>query len=100
MHVISRKKLREYWAIHPDTEEPLATWFRIVDHVEWQRFADMRITFGKRVDRVGECFVFDVHGGHCRLITRVSPSWETMFILHVLTHEEYDRGGWKKDCTS
>jgi mRNA interferase HigB len=28
MHVISRKKLSDFWAVHSDAEQPLRSWFK------------------------------------------------------------------------
>jgi mRNA interferase HigB len=30
MHVITRKRLQEFWHIHPDAERPLKAWLAIV----------------------------------------------------------------------
>jgi mRNA interferase HigB len=54
-------------------------------------------------DQVGRCLVFDAPGAR-RLIVGVyysKPEKEdsgTLYIKHSLTHAEYDRGDWKKDC--
>ncbi len=32
MRVISKRRLREFWELHPDAEEPLKAWWRIVGH--------------------------------------------------------------------
>jgi mRNA interferase HigB len=42
MHVISEKKLREFWQQWPDAEQPLRAWHRIVEHATWEKFADVR----------------------------------------------------------
>jgi HTH-type transcriptional regulator/antitoxin HigA len=34
MHVISEKKLREFWERWPEAEEPLRAWHRVAQHVE------------------------------------------------------------------
>jgi mRNA-degrading endonuclease HigB of HigAB toxin-antitoxin module len=32
------------------------------------------------------------------LITKIEFQWKAIYIKHVLTHSEYDRGRWKDDC--
>jgi mRNA-degrading endonuclease HigB of HigAB toxin-antitoxin module len=54
------------------------------------------------VDRVGECYVFNVCHNKYRLIARITFAYQendgTVFVKHVLTHKAYDRDSWKKDC--
>ena len=96
--VISWKPLREFWKVHEDAEVPLATWFAITEEATWKSFADVRATFGRTVDRVGECYVFNIRGNHYRLIAKISKKWKKVWVRRVLTHREYDRGEWKKEC--
>jgi mRNA interferase HigB len=95
MHVISRRKLREFWAIHPDAEHPLCRWYEIACDAEWASFDEVRAVFGRRVDRVGDLFVFDIGGNKYRLIAAIHFNRGKVFVRYVLTHAEYDRGDWK-----
>ncbi len=45
MHIISMKRLREFWAIHPDAEGPLRSWYRVAKQSQWQRFTDVRAIY-------------------------------------------------------
>jgi mRNA interferase HigB len=45
---------------------------------------------------VGKFTVFDVGGNKVRLIAAVHYNRNKIYIRHVLTHEEYDPGNWKK----
>ena len=45
---------------------------------------------------VGRRTVFNIHGNAYRLIARVNFVTQRVFILHVLTHKEYDKGDWKQ----
>jgi mRNA interferase HigB len=94
MHVISRKKLKEAAARHRDLEAPLDAWFRIAKKAEWKNLADVRKTFSS-ADAVGKWTVFNIKGNRYRLITEVNYAFGRVYIRHVLTHAEYDRGAWK-----
>jgi mRNA interferase HigB len=94
MHVISRKKLKEALARHGDLEGPLDAWFRIARKVEWKNLADVRKTFSS-ADAVGKWTVFNIKGNHYRLIAEINYAYGRIYIRHVLTHADYDRGGWK-----
>jgi hypothetical protein len=42
MHVISKKRLREFWERSPEAETPLCAWYRVAEHATWEKFADIR----------------------------------------------------------
>ena len=50
------------------------------------------------MDQVGRCTIFDIGGNKFRLITHIKYEWSRVYILHVLTHKDYDRDQWKADC--
>jgi len=95
MHVISRRKLKEAAARHGDLEGPLDTWFRIARKAQWRNLAEVRKTFSS-ADAVGKWTVFNSKGNRYRLITEINYVFGRIYIRHVLTHAEYDRGGWKQ----
>jgi mRNA interferase HigB len=95
MHVISRRKLREFWTIHPDARVALERWYKLARKAEWESFDEVRVVFGRRVDRVGKLVVFDIGGNKYRLIAAIHYNRGTVFVRYVLTHAEYDRGEWK-----
>lgn len=97
MRIISKKRLKEFWEKHPDAKEPLLAWYRITEKARWQSLADTRQDFS-HADLVGVCTVFNIKGNHYRLITAIKYYSQTVYILHVLTHPEYDKGRWKDDC--
>ncbi len=45
-------------------------------------------------DKIGELVVFNIAGNKYRLIASVHFNRAKVYILHVLTHQAYDRGGW------
>lgn len=95
MHVISEKKLRVFWAIHPEAETPLRAWFRIAEKARWATFAEVRETF-PHADQVGDLTVFNVGGTRYRLIAAIHYNRGKLYIRHVLTRAEYDREKWKQ----
>jgi mRNA interferase HigB len=61
----------------------------------WKDLAEVRGIF-PLADIVGEFTVFNIKGNAYRLITEVNYRTGRVFLRHVLTHAEYDRGGWRK----
>ncbi|MFL5245467.1 MAG: type II toxin-antitoxin system HigB family toxin [Gemmataceae bacterium] len=95
MHVISKKALRQFWKLHPDAEQPLRRWFKIVLAADWRSFAEVRAVYAS-ADQVGQFTVFNIGGNKYRLIAAIHYNRGKVYIRHVLTHEEYDCDEWKE----
>jgi len=95
MHVISRKALREFWEKYPNSKTPLSRWFKIMEKQDFGTFAELRSIFPS-VDKVDDLIVFNIGGNKYRLIASIHFNRGKVYIRHVLTHGEYDKGGWKK----
>ena len=95
--MISRKALREFALVHPDSEPALDSWFRIAKRAEWQNLVEVREIYSQ-ADAVGECTVFNIRGNHYRLICGIDYEAQVIYIKYVLIHRDYDRGGWKSGC--
>ena len=95
-HLISRKMVRDFVAIHPGTErdlENLIEWCRKVEKADWRNFGDVRATYGS-ADQVGELVCFNVCGNKYRILARVVYRPTTaakVYLRSVLTHKEYDK---------
>jgi mRNA interferase HigB len=94
VHVISRKRLLEAAVRHTDLAVPLDAWYRIAKKSEWKSLAEMRRTFPS-ADAVGKYTVFNIKGNTYRLIVQINYRSGRLFVRHVLTHTEYDKGEWK-----
>jgi mRNA interferase HigB len=95
MHVISRKSLRTFWERHPDSELPLRRWYKIIANTNFTTFAELRKVYPS-ADFVENLVVFNVGGNKFRLIASVHFNRGKVYVRHVLTHAQYDRGEWKK----
>ncbi len=97
MHVISRKKLVEFWTLHAAAEELLAAWFKVAEKADWMQWSDVQRTYPK-ASYFHCCLIFNICGGDYRLVVRRSLNWKTLFVVAVMSHAEYDRDAWKKFC--
>ena len=95
MHIISRKTLRTFWQKYSDSQSPLTRWFKIIQGNDFANFADLRAVFPS-VDMVGNLVVFNIGGNKYQLIASIHFNRQKVYIRHVLTHKEYDKGDWKK----
>ena len=89
MHVISRKALTDFAALHANASTSLDTWYRIVKAGTFANFADLKRTFNS-VDRVGDFYVFDIAGNKFRVIAAIHFDQQRIYIRHVFTHAKYD----------
>jgi len=96
MHVIAKPALVEFWTKHPDARSPLQAWHRTMESKVFADFNDLRATFAS-ADYVDGLTVFDIGGNKYRLITAIHYNRHKVFIRAVLTHAEYERGGWKRE---
>ena len=97
MHVISRRRLLEFWREHRDAESPLSQWYKSVSKATWQSIADVKASYS-HADAAGDCTVFNIGGNKYRLITKIYYIHQTVLVRAVLTHKEYDEEKWNDDC--
>lgn len=91
MHIISFRKLREYFEEEPRSKVALQDWFKRTKKAEWKNFSDVRKTFNS-VDAVGNSrFVFNIRGNHFRLIVKIMFSINRIYIRWVGNHDDYNR---------
>ena len=99
MKVISRKPLRLFASKHADSIDALESWYKIAKKAKWQNLTNVKKDFS-HADLAGVCTIFNIGGNKYRLITKISYRTQKIFIRYVLTHAEYDKGIYKKDCES
>jgi mRNA interferase HigB len=95
VHIITRKRLIEFAKKHPDCSTALESWYRIVKRSDFNSFMELRQTFPS-ADQVDNLTVFNIGGNKARLIAAMHYNTHRIYIRHILTHEEYDRGFWRK----
>lgn len=96
MHVISRKRLEEFWQEHADAKDALSAWYAVASKATWGNLEQVRLAYSN-ADAVDRWTVFNIRGNRYRLITVIHYNRQKLYIRHVLTHAEYDRGAWKRD---
>ena len=95
MRVISEPAILKFAAEHPDALVPLMNWYRITKRADWTSLAEVKRDFA-HADLVGRRTVFNIHGNDYRLIARVNYRTKRVFILQIMTHSNYAKGGWKR----
>jgi mRNA interferase HigB len=95
MNVISIKRVRDFSLIHHDAEASLIAWFKIAKRASWQNLSELKQVYPS-ADLVGRYTVFNIGGNKYRLIARVVYRSQTIFVVSIMTHTEYDLGKWKE----
>lgn len=90
MHLVSRKKLVDFWAKYTDSEEQLKAWAFEVEHAEWRKPGDVKARYGTADILPGDRVVFNIKGNHYRLVVKIEYKFQIVFVRFVGTHEQYD----------
>ncbi len=92
MEVIGRGKLHGFVKKHAHAESPAAAWLAEVQAAEWKSASDIRVRFGRRVSFTAQGnTVFRLGGNKYRLAATVAFNTQSVFIVWVGTHAEYNR---------
>jgi len=101
MRLIDIKTLRQFWLRHADAAPPLAKWYQTAEEATWQSLAEVRTIYphadAVRVASGRTATVFNIGGNKYRLITAIHYNTQIIFIMLVLTHQQYDTINWKKN---
>jgi mRNA interferase HigB len=91
MRIVALKTLRDFWARHPDAEQPLRSWHDEVSRATWHTPAEIKAQFGNASILKGRRVVFNIKGNAYRLVAALAYNTGLVFIKFVGTHLEYDR---------
>ena len=90
---------REYARRHPTIASTLDHWTQLIEEGDFANRVKLRRalpTADQATVKSGRTVtIFDITN-HYRLITAVHYNHQLVFILLLLTHNEYDQGHWKK----
>jgi mRNA interferase HigB len=111
MRVITFKALRAFWESDDrgwtkkqrlQIQSQLTEWYVLTNRARWATPSDVKGTFGSRVDFVqvrsgNTVAVFDAANNLVRVVVAIHYDYPRVFVLRVLTHEEYDSNLWKEE---
>jgi len=101
MRIISWAKVRDFIDRHPESLSSMQTWFKCLEARIYRDLNDLRSVFPS-ADRVRtrsgmERYVFNVAGNNYRIICGIHFNRGRVYVRHVMTHAEYDKGRWKNE---
>ncbi len=90
MHIISKKKLRDYYYGNAQAKLPLTEWFYKMKSCQANSLTELRNVFNS-VDSVNGYTVFNIGGNNHRLITAVHYNTKRCYIRSIWTHAQYSK---------
>ena len=101
MRIFNSSTIRRWQAQHAAARVALQAWHKVASAAHWTSLHDVRRHY-PAADQVDCCLVFNLSGNDYRLICRVAYGSKdhggALYLKHFLTHAEYDRNAWRKDC--
>jgi mRNA interferase HigB len=91
MRVIAKKTLRDFWEIHPDSENSLKSWFDEAENSDWNTPAELKKLYPSASIIAQNRVVFNIKGNSYRLIVKINYDYKVLWIRFVGTHAEYDK---------
>jgi mRNA interferase HigB len=91
MRIISRKRLRDFWLQHPDTQSSLEAWYADVKQAEWKTPADIKNVYRNASIVANNRAIFNIKGNKYRLVVAMQYEYGIVYIRFIGTHREYDK---------
>ncbi|MBY0385903.1 type II toxin-antitoxin system HigB family toxin [bacterium] len=95
MLLLGKQLIDDFKKNHASLRNALDRWVQLVESAVITKPEDFKSVFGKRFDKVGDKYVFDVGGNKVRVICITNFGISVLQVTDVLTHKEYDKGKWK-----
>jgi mRNA interferase HigB len=89
--IFSKRTIRQFWELHPDSEQYLKTWFETVLNANWKSPHDIKNNFANASILKENRIVFNIKGNTYRLVAKFNFEKQWVFIKFVGTHKEYDQ---------
>jgi len=89
--IFSKRTIRQFWELHPNSEQYLKTWFETVLNANWKSPHDVKNNFANASILKENRIVFNIKGNTYRLVAKFNFEKQWVFIKFVGTHKEYDQ---------
>jgi mRNA interferase HigB len=91
LRIIAKKILRDFWEVHPDSEQQLKAWYQETSKAEWKNHNQIKLEYPSASFLLDNRVVFNIKGNHYRLIVKINYYYQMIWIRFVGTHAEYDK---------
>lgn len=90
MRVVAIKTLRDFWAVYPDSEQPLLAWYDEASKAMWTQPADIKANYANASILKSRRVVFNIKGNDYRLIVAIAYKVGLVYVKFIGTHKQYD----------
>ena len=91
MDILNVRAITEFIAKHADSKAPLNDWVVKTRAATWKNNSDVQQTFSKADHPGGQKFIFNIGGNNYRTAAMVWIHSERVYVLKVMTHDEYSK---------
>jgi len=91
MRIISRRKLREFWELHPDARQSLQAWYEDAKQANWKTPADIKDVYHNASILTNNRVVFNIKGNRYRLVVAIQYEHGIVFIRFIGSHRDYEK---------
>ena len=100
MIVVGTELIEEFCKGNERAKKAFDKWLPKVEDARWTKRLDAKATFPAADPWTGdsgtEYLILDVGGNKYRVVVRPVFKTQTLIIMAVMTHDEYEAGRWKK----
>lgn len=90
MHIISQKKLRDFWSLHTDSEFDLRRWYLFAKKAHRRSPAEIKAVFSSASFLSNNRVIFNISGNKFRLLVKMVYESGQIYIRFIGTHKDYD----------
>jgi len=91
MRIISKKTLRDLWAVHSNAGQSLKAWHAKAKLAEWKTSNDIKTDYRNASFVANNRVIFNIKGNTYRLVAAVNYDFGIIYIRFVGSHKEYDK---------
>ena len=89
--IFAKGTLRDFWVLHPDSEQYLKTWYDTAMNSGWKSPNEIKQTYANASILKSGRIVFNIKGNAYRLVVKLNFEKQWIFIRFIGTHEDYDK---------
>lgn len=91
MRIIALGTIKEFWAGHSDSEEPLKAWYAVTRAADWKNPQEVKKAYGNASILQDGRVVFNIAGNKYRLVAWINYPYRVLYIRFIGTHKQYDQ---------
>jgi len=99
--IVSPVRVKDYAKQFPAAQPALMHWLKTVRDAEWRNPAELKSAFNDvdpvTVESGRTVYVFNIERNRHRLIAAIHFNTQTVYVLRIMSHKEYDRNRWKEE---